>query len=68
VGDDANKSLSPEDCLKFSYFLRIIDQALASLKDRFEQFELYEAIVGFLFNVTFKNVAEEQLMERCTKL
>ncbi|XP_058208075.1 uncharacterized protein LOC131321077 [Rhododendron vialii] len=45
-----------------------VDQALALLKNRFKQFELYDSIFGFLFNAKFKSVSEEQLMEHCTKL
>ena len=68
VGDDANGSQSPEGNFRVTYFLHIIDQALISLKDRFDQFELYEATFGFLFNAKFKSVSEEQLMKHCTKL
>ncbi|XP_057506546.1 uncharacterized protein LOC130789754 [Actinidia eriantha] len=68
VGDDANGSQSPEDNFRVTYFLHIIDQALTSLKDRFNQFELYEATFGFLFIAKFKSVNEEQLMKHCTKL
>jgi hypothetical protein len=65
---DANESQSSEEKFRVTYFLHIIDQALTSLKDRFEQFELYEAIFGFLFNAKFKSISELELMERCTKL
>ncbi|XP_058185556.1 uncharacterized protein LOC131302772 [Rhododendron vialii] len=68
VVDDAHGSQSPEERFRTSYFLLIIDQALASLNDRFKQFELYDSIFGFLFNAKFKSVSEDQLMEHCTKL
>ncbi|XP_058185930.1 uncharacterized protein LOC131303155 [Rhododendron vialii] len=68
VVDDAHGSQSPKERFRTSYFLFIIDQALASLKDRFKQFELYDSIFGFLFNAKFKSVSEDQLMEHCTKL
>ncbi|XP_058189417.1 uncharacterized protein LOC131307004 [Rhododendron vialii] len=68
VVDDAHGSQSPEERFRTSYFLLIIDQALASLKDRFKQFELYDSIFGFLFNAKFKSVSKDQLMEHCTKL
>ncbi|XP_020249354.1 zinc finger MYM-type protein 1-like [Asparagus officinalis] len=61
-------SQSPEDNFRVSYFLHIIDQALTSLKDRFEQFELYEEIFGFLFNAKFMSIGEEKLMEHCIRL
>ncbi|XP_020266253.1 uncharacterized protein LOC109841717 [Asparagus officinalis] len=61
-------SQSPEDNFRVSYFLHIIDQALTSLKYRFEQFELYEEIFDFLFNAKFMSIGEEKLMEHCIKL
>ena len=65
---NAEGSQSPEDNFRVSYFIHIVDQALTSLKDRFEQFELYKEIFGFLFNTKFTSVSEEKLMEHCTKL
>ncbi|XP_020272292.1 uncharacterized protein LOC109847475 [Asparagus officinalis] len=61
-------SQSPEDNFRVSYFLHIIDQALTSLKDPFEQFKLCEEIFGFLFNTKFMSIGEQKLMEHCTKL
>lgn len=65
---DAHESQSLEDNFRTTYFLHIIDQALSSLKDRFEQFELYEGIFGFLLNAKFKTIEEKQLKEQCLKL
>jgi hypothetical protein len=50
VGKDANGSQLPKEKFKVTYFYHIIDQALTSLKDRFEQFQHYEEIFGFLLN------------------
>ncbi|XP_020270755.1 zinc finger MYM-type protein 1-like [Asparagus officinalis] len=68
VEANAEGSQSLEDNFRVSYFLHIIDQALTSLKDRFEQFELYEETFEFLFNAKFMSIGEEKLMEHCTKL
>ncbi|XP_019151881.1 PREDICTED: zinc finger MYM-type protein 1-like [Ipomoea nil] len=43
-------SLSAEDSFRVNYFFFIVDQAVVSLKSRFEQFQEYEKIFGFLFN------------------
>ncbi|XP_021736478.1 uncharacterized protein LOC110703029 [Chenopodium quinoa] len=42
--------LSPEETFRIQYFLYIVDKAIASLEKRFEHFELYENVFGFLFN------------------
>ncbi|KAL6530683.1 hypothetical protein OROGR_014543 [Orobanche gracilis] len=42
-------SQSAEESFKVNYFLYIIDQAIVSLKKRFEQYQEYENIFGFLF-------------------
>jgi hypothetical protein len=68
VGEDANESQSPQEKFKVTYFYHIIDQALTSLKDRFEQFQRYEEIFGFLLNGKFKSISEDKLMEHCSQL
>uniref|UniRef100_A0A2N9IMQ4 TTF-type domain-containing protein n=1 Tax=Fagus sylvatica TaxID=28930 RepID=A0A2N9IMQ4_FAGSY len=68
VGEDANGSQSPQEKFKVTYFYHIIDQALTSLKDRFEQFQRYEEIFGFLLNGKFKSISEDKLMEHCSQL
>ena len=65
VGEDANGSQSQEDNFKVTYFLHIIDQALTSFKDRFEQFQLYEKTFGFLLNRKFKSISDEELLKHC---
>ena len=56
VGEDANGNQSSEEKFKITYLYHIIDQALTSLKDRFEQFQRYEEIFGFLLNGKFKSI------------
>jgi hypothetical protein len=68
VEKDANVSQSPEEKFKITYFYPIIDQALTSLKDRFEQFQRYEEIFGFLLNEKFKSINEDKLIEHYNQL
>jgi hypothetical protein len=68
VGEVANGSQSPQEKFKVTYFYHIIDQALTSLKDRFEQFQCYEEIFGFLLNGKFKSISENKLMQHCSQL
>jgi hypothetical protein len=68
VGEDANGSQSQEDNFKVTYFLHIIDQVLTSLKDRCEQFQLYEETFGFLLNGKFKSIGDEELLKHCNQL
>ena len=41
--------LSAEESFKVNYFFYIVDQAIASLTTRFEQYQEYENMFGFLF-------------------
>jgi hypothetical protein len=68
VGEDANGSQSPEEKFKVTYFYHIIDQALTSLKNQFEQFQSYKEIFGFFLYGKFKNISEDKLMENCSQL
>lgn len=64
---DANVggSQSSEENFRVTYFTHIIDQALMSFKDRFEQFQVYCSIFGFLLNAKFMEIEKEELRERC---
>ncbi|XP_050920114.1 uncharacterized protein LOC127137729 [Lathyrus oleraceus] len=41
--------LSEEESFMVNYFLYLVDQAVVSLNKRFEQYQKYESIFGFLF-------------------
>ncbi|CAA0839993.1 TTF-type zinc finger protein with HAT dimerisation domain [Striga hermonthica] len=58
-----------EEYLRVNYFLQIVDNALSSLQLRFVQFQKYEEIFGFLFNLTkLKIMDDESLMHSCVEL
>ena len=42
---------SPKELFKIDYFLYSIDQTIIVLRDRFEQFKIYEYIFCFLFSI-----------------
>jgi hypothetical protein len=44
-----NASQSAHDSFRIKYFLPVVDQAIASLTTRFEQYKSYNKIFGFLF-------------------
>ena len=50
--ENANDEItqSVEKSFRINYFLYIVDQAILSIESRFEQFQIYEDIFGFLFN------------------
>ena len=41
---------SVEESFRIDYFLFIVVQAISSIKQRFEQFYIYEELFGFLFS------------------
>ncbi|XP_031121002.1 uncharacterized protein LOC116024254 [Ipomoea triloba] len=59
-------SLSPEESFKVHYFLYIVDQAIISLTQRFEQYEVYEETFGFLFSShKLQSMADMDLKSCC---
>ncbi|XP_019165683.1 PREDICTED: zinc finger MYM-type protein 1-like [Ipomoea nil] len=58
-------SLPAEDSFRVNYFLFIVDQAIVSLKSRFEQFQEYEKIFGFLFNSDRLNSLNDMSLKSC---
>ncbi|KAI8529141.1 hypothetical protein RHMOL_Rhmol12G0203300 [Rhododendron molle] len=57
---------SVEESFRTHYFLLIVDQALGSFRNRFEQFKVYETNFGFLFNL--KKSSDESLKTGCENL
>ena len=59
---------SAEESFRVNYFLVVVDMAIASLKDRFEQLNIFENIFGFLFDSKkLKSLGDNELRESCTK-
>lgn len=59
---------SPEESFRLGYFIVIVDHAIASLKDRFEQLKMFENVFGFLFNSkNMKSLDDNELRESCIK-
>ncbi|GKB16589.1 zinc finger MYM-type protein 1-like protein [Tanacetum coccineum] len=61
--------LSAEESFKVNYFLYIVDQAIASLTTRFEQYQEYENIFSFIFTCDkLKLYDDDRLKSCCSRL
>jgi hypothetical protein len=60
---------SAEESFRITYFLPIVDQAVSSLTRRFEQYQGYQKIFGFLFNSeVLQSLDNESLHSSCDNL
>jgi hypothetical protein len=60
---------SAKESFGIDYFLYIVDQAISSIQSRFEQFQMYENIFGFLFNFKkLKSLYDDSLQKKCLNL
>ncbi|KAH9755296.1 Ac-like transposase [Citrus sinensis] len=67
--NNEEKILSPVDSFRIDYFVYLVDQAISSITNRFEQFQFYENIFGFLFNFEkLKSLDDESLKSYCINL
>ncbi|XP_070040246.1 uncharacterized protein [Nicotiana tomentosiformis] len=67
VANEISKSL--EESFRVDYFLYIVDKAIVSLQNRFEQIEAYENIFGFLFSgKKLRSLNDGNLKTHCLNL
>jgi len=60
---------SSQESFRIDYILYITDKAITTLQNRFEQFKIYEDILGFLFSVKkLKSLGCVLLKEKCLNL
>ncbi|XP_026398695.1 zinc finger MYM-type protein 1-like [Papaver somniferum] len=60
---------SGEEFFRKNYFLYIVDSAMSSFRTRFEQFQMYEEIFWFLYDLNkLKYMSEDELMSACVAL
>ena len=61
--------LSPQESFRVHYFVYIVDHAIISLEQRFDQYKRYEDIFGFLFTAEkLKSLNTDELMASCKNL
>ena len=68
--DDTNiATRSPEELFRTTYFIPIVDQAIASLTRRFEQYQEYQKNFGFLFTSdSLQSLDSNNLKSSCDNL
>ena len=67
--DESIASQSTEESIRINYFLSIVDQAIASLTKRFEQYQGYEKTFGFLFtSKKLCSLDDKSLLSSCARL
>ena len=63
---DHELTQSVEESFRIDYFLFIVDQAISSIEQRFEQFNIDEELFGFLFSFKkLKSFDDDSLQEKC---
>jgi hypothetical protein len=67
--DTDTATQSPEDLFRRSYFVPVVDQAIVSLRRRFEQYQSYQKNFGFLFtSETLQSLDDMSLKSSCDNL
>lgn len=67
--DHNDESQSAEEFFRVNYFLVVVDIAIASLDNRFEQLQQFESIFGFIFDsASLKRLEYGELKEHCKNL
>ena len=68
-----NQSFDPlesaEESFRVNYVICVVDQAISSLTRRFEQYEGYQKVFGFLFtSETLHSLDKDSLKSSCVNL
>lgn len=64
-----NLNKTPEEKFKIEYFYQIVDTAIQSMELRFQQFEEYSNMFGFLYSPEkLRSISENDLMKCCFDL
>jgi hypothetical protein len=67
--DTDTATQSPKDLFRRSYFVPVVDQAIVSLRRRFEQYQSYQKKFGFLFtSETLQSLDDMSLKSSCDNL
>ncbi|XP_058783350.1 uncharacterized protein LOC131658031 [Vicia villosa] len=57
--------LSEDESFRVNYFLYLVDQTIVSLNMRFEQYQQYESVFGFLFTSQILQSLDDATLESC---
>ncbi|XP_073151891.1 uncharacterized protein [Henckelia pumila] len=61
------KEMASTEYFRINYFLFIVDQARFSMTTRFEKFQKYEELFGFLFNLERLQLTDDEVLLRSCK-
>uniref|UniRef100_A0A7N0TDB3 TTF-type domain-containing protein n=1 Tax=Kalanchoe fedtschenkoi TaxID=63787 RepID=A0A7N0TDB3_KALFE len=66
--DNEEDVQTPEESFRIKYFLVVVDMAISSLENRFENLKTFNSIFGFLFDTkSLKSLTHDELRECCLK-
>ncbi|ONM36359.1 General transcription factor 2-related zinc finger protein [Zea mays] len=67
--DDTNRTQSAEEVFRINNFITVVDQAISSLTRRFEQYQGFQKLFGFLFtSEALQSLDNKDLKSSCDNL